>query len=167
MDTITIRNADVNPRSANFTGIPKSVNDREGKRYFLIRLDEDLARELENDGWAVKWTQPRRDNPEYEPYPYIKVNINYDLRTKPKVYMVTKNNKTLLNEDTIGELEGCTFDKVDVNISKIYYRRFDQWSIVCNIGFFTIQPDEKSKLMEEYFGPGDMLDDDLDYIPFN
>ena len=164
MDTITIRNANVNGAQANFSGIPRGPKDREGDRHFLIRLEPELAEELQNDGWNVKWTKERPDNPEYEPYPYLKVKINYNLRKKPAVYMVTKHNKVLLNEDTISELDGCYFEKVDVTISRIYYKNYDQWSIVLNIGFFTIEPNE---LYDEYFGPTDPIIEDDEDIPFN
>ena len=163
-NTITIRNANVDGRTANFTGHARGPKEKEGKRYFLIKLEPELAEELQNNGWNVKWTKERPDNPDYEPYPYIKVNINYNLRKRPSVYMVTKNNKTLLTEDTIEQLEGCYFEKVDVTISNIYYRNYDQWSIVLNIGFFTIEPNE---LYDEYFGPStEPVFDDEDDIPF-
>ena len=165
MDTITIRNANVNGALANFSGIPRGPKDKEGDRHFIIRLDPELANELQNDGWNVKWTKPRMDNPDYEPYPYLKVKINYNLRKKPSVYMVTKQNKVLLNENTIEQLDGCYFEKVDVTISRIYYRNYDQWSIVLNIGFFTIEPDE---LYDEYFGiSNEPVFDDEEDIPFH
>ena len=163
-NTITIRNAQVNGALANFSGRPRGPKDREGDRHLLIRLDERLANERADDGWAVKWTKPRPENPDYEPYPYIKVKINYNLRKKPSVYMVTKNNKVLLDENTIDQLEGCYFEKVDVTISRIYYRNYDQWSIVLDIGFFTIEPNE---LYDEYFGPKEPDFDDEEDIPFN
>lgn len=167
IDAITIRNANIG--NANFSGKARDPKDREGSRYFIVRLEPDVAEDLANNGWAVKTTQPRPDNPDYEPYPYIKVKINFNgfyyngLRKKSTVYMVTKNNKVQLNEDTIEQLEGSYFEKVDLTIKHIYYKSFDQWSIVLDTGFFTLQPDE---LYDEYFNNSQPVIDDDD-IPFN
>ena len=160
---ITIRNAVVDGRTANFSGISRDPKEKEGKRYFLVKLDPELAEELTNNGWNVKWTKEHPEIQGYEPYPYIKVNINYNLRKKPAVYMVTKRGNTLLNEDTIDMLDGCYFEKVDITISNIYYKRFDQWSICLDIGFFTTEPDE---LYAEYFSAGEPIIDDDDDNPF-
>ena len=156
-NNITIWNADV--RWCNFSGVPRTPKDREGKRYINVILNDDLARELEEAGWNVKHTKPKPDAEDYEPLAYIKVIINYDLRQKPRVYMVTDNNNTLLTEDTIDQLEGCVFTKADLSISRIYYSTYDQWSQVLNTGFFTIEEDE---LYKAYFGkdnqsPGDSI----------
>lgn len=167
IDSIVIRNASVG--NSNFTGISRDPKDREGNRYIIVRLEPDVAEELIENGWNVKKTKPR--SAEYESYPYIKVKINLDgyyyhgLRKTSKVYMVTKNNRTLLDENTLKELEGCYFEKVDLRINHIYYKSFDQWSIVLESGFFTIQPDE---LYDEYFnnGPETESVDDEDDIPF-
>ena len=161
---ITIRNAQVDPRTANFSGIPRGPKDREGDRHFLIRLDPELAEELEAQGWNVKWTKAKPDHPEWEPYPYIKVKINYNRRKKPSVYMVTRKNNILLDENSIERLEGCYFEKVDVTLENIYYSTYDQYSIALDIGFFTIEPNE---LYDEYFNSNsDANFDDEDDNPF-
>ena len=96
-DSIVIRDANIG--SVNFTGTVKSPFDREGKRYILVRLDPDMADYLRDIGWPVKMTKPKPDRPDYEPYPFLKVNIKFDffyyngLRKTSKVYMVTKKNK--------------------------------------------------------------------------
>lgn len=162
---VTIRDANVITRNSNFSGVPKNEFDKKGDRYVFIRLDEDLANKLEQDGWNVKWTKPKIDHPEWEPYPFIKAKINFNLRQKPAIYMVTKRNRTLLNEETIDQLEGCYFEKVDITLENIFYTRYNQHSVIVNIGFFTIEPNE---LYDEYFGGSDdQIFDDEDDIPFN
>ena len=146
---ITIRNAQVDPRTANFTGIPRGQFDKEGDRHFLVRLDPELAAGLEAQGWNVKWTKAKPDHPEWEPYPFLKVKINYNRRKKPAIYMVTKRGNTLLTEETVGQLEGCYFEKVDLTLTNVYYSTYNQYSIVLDTGFFTIEPNE---LYDEYFG---------------
>ena len=78
--------------------------------------------------------------------------------------MIAKNNKTLLDEDTIERLSGCFFEKVDVTIDNVYLKRFDRNAAYLDIGFFTIEPKE---LYDEYFSSNaDPIMDDDD-IPFN
>ena len=167
-DSIVIRNAQITTR--NFTGTVRNQFDKEGKRYILIRLDPEDAENLKNDGWPIKMTKERPDRPEYEPYPYLKVNINLDhfyfhgLRKVSRVYMVTKKNKILLDEGTIHQLEENYIEKADLKIDYVYYKSFDQWSVILESGFFTIEPDE---LYDEYFGnPSEPIIDDDDDNPF-
>lgn len=166
---ITIRDANVNARNANFSGKAKNPQDRDGSRYFLVRLDEDQAEELLADGWPVKRTKDHPEIDNYTPYPYLKVLINYDsynrgYKPEPAVYMVTKKSRTLLHEDTVKELDGCYFEKVDITIENAYIKRYDCWTAYLVIGFFTIQPEE---LYDEYFPnvAGSEIDDEDD-IPF-
>lgn len=168
-DSIVIRDANIG--SVNFTGTVKSPFDREGKRYILVRLDPEMADYLRDIGWPVKMTKPKPDRPDYEPYPFLKVNIKFDffyyngLRKTSKVYMVTKKNKILMDESNIHQLEENYIEKADLKIDYIYYKSFDQWSLVLESGFFTIEPDE---LYDEYFGsPSEPIFDDEDDIPFN
>ena len=169
-DSIVIRDAQIG--SVNFTGTARNRFDTEGKRYILVRLDPDMADELKNYGWPVKMTKPKPDRPEYEPYPFLKVNIKlnsdfyyHGLKKTSRVYMVTKKNKILLDETNIHQLEENYIEKADLKIDYIYYRSFDQWSLVLESGFFTIEPDE---LYDEYFGShSEQIFDDEDDIPFN
>ena len=161
----TIRNAKVNPTTAKFYGDVRKDKDKEGQRYFLIKLDPDDAEDMARDGWPVEWTNAKPEYPDYEPYPYIKVHIKYDGFKKPSVYMVTQNSRVLLNEETIEQLSGCYFEKVDVTVDNVYLKRFNRNAVYLDIGFFTIEPKE---LYDEYFGPSYNSDfDDEDDIPFN
>lgn len=165
-DQKTIRNAMVDPRTANFSGIARTQNDREGTRYFLVKLTEEMADELREDGWPVRMTNKNEKYPDYVPYPYLKVFINYDTkgyRPKPSVYLVSKNNRTLLDEETIERLEGRYFEKVDITVENAYLKRYDCWAVYLTIGFFTIQPNE---LYDEYFKDENNIPDDEEDIPF-
>lgn len=161
-DTIVIRNAQLIVR--NFTGTARNKFDTEGKRYILVRLDPEDAENLLADGWPVKSTRPNPDKPDYEQYPYLKVNLKehfyfHGLRKASRVYMVTKKNKILLDESEFHQLEENYIEKADLKIDHVYYKSFDQWSVVLESGFFTIEPDE---LYDEYFGEstGPVIDDE-------
>lgn len=164
-DQITIRDANIT--KTNFAGRADDRGfDQEGKRYILVRLDPDDADRLRADGWPVKRTKERPERPDYEPYDFLKIKINFNgfyyqgLRKSSRVYMVTKNNNTLLEADDAYKLDENYIEKADIKVDLVYYKTYDQWSVVLESGFFTIEPDD---LYEEYFGSSrPVIEDDDD-----
>jgi hypothetical protein len=45
----------------NFSGKEGQYNPP-GRRNFCVFLDDDLAKTLEEDGWNVRWLQPKEDH---------------------------------------------------------------------------------------------------------
>lgn len=97
----------------NFGG-DKDQYDRDGKRTFALKfVDHEEAQAIMDLGWNLRIRQPK--NEEQDPYYYLKVGIRFDF-FPPNVYIVTKNNKTRLTEDTIGLLDEAEIVKADVVI---------------------------------------------------
>ena len=103
-NTLRIENAEI--WSLNFSGQPSKWN-REGDRNFCCEFDVELGDILRNEGWNVKYHKDRDTD---EPVSaYINVAVNYKVgnpRLRPKIYVISGGKKTLLNEDTVGAIDG-------------------------------------------------------------
>jgi hypothetical protein len=108
---LTIENAKIFWK--NFSGRGSTFN-AEGSRNFCVEIDKEDAKELKADGWNVKYSKPKEEGD--EPSPYIQVTVAYG-NYPPKIYLVTRKNRTLLDEDTVGELDRAEIEHVDLIIS--------------------------------------------------
>ena len=96
----------------NFSGKESKYN-RAGCRNFCVVLDEDLALKLRSKGWNIRQLEPR-DNDDSIRY-YISVTVSYQY-VPPKVYLVTSHGKTLLDEESIDQLDYAEIKNVDLTI---------------------------------------------------
>lgn len=96
----------------NFSGKEGRYN-REGARNFCVLLDQDIATEMESEGWNIKYLKPRDENE--EPQAYIKVAIRFG-RVPQRIFLVNNHGKFLLTEDTISILDWADIQTVDLII---------------------------------------------------
>lgn len=100
----------------NFSGNPTKFSAK-GKRTFCLVITPEMADTLSEEGWNVKFLKPREEGD--SPTPYIQVNVGFkdDQSKNPKIYMVTRKKKTLLNENTVGMLDFAEIDNVDIIVT--------------------------------------------------
>lgn len=96
----------------NFSGKERQYNPK-GKRNFLVVLPDELADHLKQDGWNVRFLQPRDE--EEDALPVLQVSVSY-ANFPPKIYMISGHGKKLLDEDTIDLLDVADIDQVDLTI---------------------------------------------------
>lgn len=101
----------------NFSGEESKFN-RSGNKNFCVILDHDAARNLEEDGWNIKYLQPREEGD--EPTPYIQVSVAFG-NIPPKVVMIAGKNKTVLDSVTIGTLDYAEIRNVDLVIRPYHW----------------------------------------------
>ena len=114
IENIKIENARIVFR--NLSGKPDKFNPQGGKRSFSVVIeDTEFANELKREGWNIKQFNPSPDSDE-EPAHFISVKVSYN-NIPPHIYLCTSKNKTLLNEDTVGQLDYAEISNVDIVIT--------------------------------------------------
>jgi len=152
---ISIDNAQI--RFRNFTGDPTKFDKAGGKRTFSVILDPDMAEKLRDDGWNVKsWEPDGADEPIY----HLPVEISYKIYP-PKVWMISGNKKTMLQEDTISALQYAEFTKVQLIIRPYCWEVNGKSGIKAYVKamYVTIEEDEFEKEYRNF-------EDDDEEIPF-
>lgn len=96
----------------NFSGEEKRFNPK-GKRNFCLLLDEDISKKLKNDGWNIKYLNPR--DPDEAPQAYLQVAVAFE-NFPPNIYMIVGGKKTKLDEDTVSALDYAEIENVDLII---------------------------------------------------
>lgn len=161
---ITVENARIAFR--NFSGKEGRFNPA-GRRNFCVFLDSDIAPSLQEDGWNIKYLQPRE--PGDEPQAYLQVAVSY-ANIPPKIVLISGEGKTVLNETNVGMLDWAEISNVDLIIRPYNYDVNGKAGVkaYCKTMYVTIEEDEFEK---KYYDVPDsaansLKDEDLDDIPF-
>ena len=106
----------------------------EGKRRFCVYLDPNALNLdlMDEDGLPVKWTRPRKDDPnpeEFVPKPYFEVEAQYVKKDgtpamyPPTISVVTENGPIYYDESMLNEV----FDKARIEYVtlELYPRWYD------------------------------------------
>ena len=101
----------------NFSGEESKFN-RGGNKNFCVVLDPEMARDLEDEGWNVKYLRPREEGE--EPTPYLQVTVAYG-NIPPKVLMIAGRNKTPLDSFSVGSLDYAEIKNVDLIIRPYHW----------------------------------------------
>ena len=143
-NNIVIENAKIGFR--NFSGKAAKFNPA-GRRNFCVFLDKEDGLKLEEDGWNIRWLQPREEGDDL--VPYLQITVSYE-NIPPKIVLVTKKRKTVLDDISVDELDTAEIENVDLII------RPYNWSVngsegvkaYCKSMYVTIVEDE---FAEKYY----------------
>lgn len=97
----------------NFKGAEGMYN-REGDRNFAVLLDDDVAEDLNKQGWNVKWLKARDE--EDNDQAYLSVSVNFKGRP-PRVVMISSRGRTDLDEESVEILDWVDIANVDLIIN--------------------------------------------------
>ena len=96
----------------NFAGKEGKYNPA-GKRNFCVFLDLEHAYQLEDDGWNIRWLQPRDEGD--EPQASLQVSVNFN-NVPPKIVQITSHGKTNLDESNVNVLDWAEIVECDMII---------------------------------------------------
>ena len=97
----------------NFSGKEGNYNAA-GKRNFCVFLEEELARQLQEDGWNIRWLKPRDDQDDEQGYLSVEVSFK---NKPPKIIMISHNGKRSIDETSIHILDWVEIAEVDLIIN--------------------------------------------------
>jgi len=108
---------DAHLRYKNFSGVGGDYNS-EGKRNFNLVIDDpEFAQQLNEEGWHVRFKEPR--DPQDVGMYLLKVNVNYEARKQPEIWMhdeLGRMTPRLLSEEDVGQLDTADIVSCDIQI---------------------------------------------------
>ena len=111
----TILIDDVRVMFRNFSGQPGQFNAA-GQRNFHVLLPQDVATDLEGQGFNVKYLKAREEGD--IPQAHLKINVKMDSNIPPKIIVVNSKGRRQLTEDMMDMLDWADFARVDLIFSR-------------------------------------------------
>lgn len=107
----------------NFAGDPKRDNfGSAARKVTLVIPDEKVVKDLIRDGVNVRETRPREGEEEgYIPEHFVTVNLNFNAKFPPKVYLISGNSQVLLDEEDVGMLDTVRIKHVNAIVNPYQY----------------------------------------------
>lgn len=123
-----LQNIDILPGGfRNFSGNPTRFDSKGGKRYFNIRLDEDLAQRFLDEGISsVRDTNSK--HPDRDPNWVMNVEVRFE-PVPCHIWLCSERGRRLLKESSVGELDWMDIETADVEI------RLSHWENNGNSGY--------------------------------
>lgn len=110
-ETTVIENARILFR--NFAGKTDRFG-QSGKRTFVVVLEDDLANQLIDQGYNIKYLKPRDEDD--TPTPILRVTVNFGGRP-PRMFLISSRGRTPVGEDLAELMDWVDVDRADITIN--------------------------------------------------
>lgn len=150
----------------NFRGLPTKFNPAGGARSFCVAIpDANLAQQMRDEGWNVRVLAPR--NEDEPPLDYMQVKVAFGA-IPPKIVLIANGVQTVLDEETVGQLDTADIRNVDLVI------RPYNWSVRGDTGvtaylktaYVTIEMDRFAIKYEQREAPRRRQQEEDENLPF-
>lgn len=156
--TLKIENARIGFR--NFAGAASTYN-KAGDRNFVIFLEHDLAKELEADGWNIKWPKIDPDK-DIKRDPHLPVSLKFNV-VPPKVVLINGNTQTRMTEDTVSALDYAEIENVDIIINPYHWEVNGKTGVKAYVKTMYV-----TLVVDEFYDKYNKEDDDVEnQLPWN
>lgn len=137
----------------NFAGEERKFNPAGNRNFCLVIEDEVQAQQMFEEGWNVRILPPRTDDEVAKHYIPVAVSYRNNDSFPVCAYIVDGNQRTLLNEDTIGRLDHADIATVDLTIRPRYWDDNGQTKIKAYLKtmYVTLNVDE----LDQRYASGD------------
>lgn len=134
----------LNGQFRNFGGKPTRFNADGGKRTFAVQLSPDMAHTMKNDGWNVKFLEPREEGD--EGVYFLKVNVKFGKGRPPRCVIVTSRGRTNIPEEMVEMLDWVDIANVDL-IVRAYHHDMNGGGVAAYLQsiYVTVQEDDLEK----------------------
>ena len=130
----------------NFTGAEGKFNPA-GNRNFCVFLPDDIGKDMEADGWNVRWLDSYPDEPAQA---MISVKLNFG-NYPPNIHLVSDGKMTRLDEHNVNVLDFAELEQVDLIL------RGYEWNVsgksgvkaYLKTGYFVLVVDQLAKKYSE------------------
>jgi len=115
VSNIAIEDAKIGFR--NFSGKEGKYNPA-GNRNFTVFLEPDLAKQLKEEGWNVRWLNPK--DPDDDPQGILQVKVAFG-NFPPKIILISGDKQSALNEENVNILDWADLETIDIQITPYSY----------------------------------------------
>lgn len=132
---LKVENAEIGFR--NFSGRPTEYNAA-GNRNFCVFFPVEQARQLEMDGWNIKYTRPSE---EFEQKGYLQVKVMMG-KYPPEVFLVTRGRPSRIGDETqLDMFDQFQFAAVDLILRPYNWEKGNKSGVSCYLkeGYFVLQ----------------------------
>lgn len=140
---VRIDNAHITFR--NFAGAEGQYNPA-GNRNFCVFLSEDVGKQMDADGWNIKWIESRDEYEDAPPRPMVQVRVNFG-NFPPNIVLVSDGKMTRLTEENVNLLDFADLDQVDLILRGYEWEVSGKKGIKAYLktGYFVLHVDELAK----------------------